>query len=86
MYRRLSWLRWHLLEEPVSSMQQRVAHLLAEWPDNPLLMQLKAICQRLLGTSIIFVSHANCKAVICHVSHKVFRPDRCEFSFSIVSC
>ena len=38
-----------LLEEPVFSMGQRVANLLAEWPDNPLLMQLKAICQRLLG-------------------------------------
>ena len=38
-----------LLEDPVNAMLQRVSHLLAEWPDNPLLLQLRAICQRLLG-------------------------------------
>ena len=38
-----------LLEDPVNDMLQRVSHLLAEWPDNPLLLQLRAICQRLLG-------------------------------------
>ncbi|KAK9833665.1 hypothetical protein WJX74_002204 [Apatococcus lobatus] len=37
-----------LLEDPVNDMQSRVGYLLAEWPDNPLLLQLKAICQRLL--------------------------------------
>lgn len=40
-----------LLEDPVNDMQQRVEYLLAEWPDNPLLLQLKAICKRLLGMS-----------------------------------
>ena len=38
-----------LLIPPVQALQARLAELLEEWPDNPLLEQLKAICSRLLG-------------------------------------
>lgn len=38
-----------LLVQPVSTMAARLAQLLEEWPDHPILLQLQAICHRLLG-------------------------------------
>ena len=40
-----------LLEEPLQAMQERLTQLLADWPENPILMQLLALCQRLAGES-----------------------------------
>lgn len=37
------------LVHPVRDLQVRLAQLLEEWPENPLLEQLVAICNRLLG-------------------------------------
>ena len=48
-----------LLQAPVRALQARLAALLVEWPDHPLLLQLDAISQRLLGVP----SHAPCKTV-----------------------
>ena len=41
-----------LLEEPLQAMQERLTQLLADWPENPILMQLLALCQRLAGESL----------------------------------
>lgn len=38
-----------LVVKPVSTIAARLAQLLDEWPDHPILLQLQAICQRLLG-------------------------------------
>lgn len=38
-----------LLQGPVRGMRGRLAQLLLEWSDHPLLLQLDAICERLLG-------------------------------------
>ena len=38
-----------LLVLPVTQLQTRLKELLDEWPENPLLDQLVAICDRLLG-------------------------------------
>ena len=38
-----------LLQGPVRGVRARLAELLAEWPDHPLLTQLAAIADRLLG-------------------------------------
>ena len=40
-----------LLEEPLQAMQERLTQLLADWPENPILMQLLALCHRLAGNS-----------------------------------
>ena len=34
---------------PLAALQRRLQELLAEWPDNPLLMQLLAVCSRIQG-------------------------------------
>jgi hypothetical protein len=38
-----------LLAAPVLGVRDRLAALLAEWPEHPILAQLTAICDRLLG-------------------------------------
>ena len=38
-----------LLDEPLQGMQGRLGRLLADWPDNPILTQLLALCARLAG-------------------------------------
>ena len=38
-----------LLKGPVCSLKGRLAQLLAEWPEHPVLEQLSAICDRLTG-------------------------------------
>ena len=38
-----------LLQRPVCALKARLAQLLAEWPDHPVLVQLLAICDRLTG-------------------------------------
>jgi hypothetical protein len=38
-----------LLVAPVRGVRDRLAQLLAEWPEHPILAQLTAICDRLLG-------------------------------------
>ena len=38
-----------LLDEPLQGMQGRLGQLLADWPDNPILTQLLALCARLAG-------------------------------------
>ena len=38
-----------LLQSPVGATQKRLAELLEEWPEHPVLMQLDAICCRLQG-------------------------------------
>ena len=38
-----------LLQGPVRAVRTRLTELLAEWPDHPLLAQLAAIADRLLG-------------------------------------
>ncbi len=38
-----------LLQGPVRAVRARLTELLAEWPDHPLLVQLAAIADRLLG-------------------------------------
>lgn len=43
-----------LLIAPVQALQVRLEELLLEWPDNPLLEQLVAICKRLIGTLFSF--------------------------------
>ena len=40
-----------LLQGPVRGVRARLAELLAEWPDHPLLTQLAAIADRLLGVA-----------------------------------
>ena len=40
-----------LLAAPVRGVAARLAQLLAEWPEHPILAQLAAICARLLGES-----------------------------------
>ena len=40
-----------LLMAPIAALQTRLHELLAEWPDNPLLTQLLAICDRIQGES-----------------------------------
>jgi midasin len=37
-----------LMQQPLSDLAQRLTHLLEEWPDHPLLLQLSAIVARLL--------------------------------------
>lgn len=37
------------MESPVAGMRARLAGLLAEWPEHPVLLQLDALCARLLG-------------------------------------
>jgi len=44
-----SVLEVKLIVPPVSALRSRVKQLLEEWPGNPLLEQLVAICGRLLG-------------------------------------
>jgi hypothetical protein len=41
-----------LLQAPVRAVSSRLAALLQEWPDHPLLLQLAALCSRLLGARI----------------------------------
>lgn len=41
-----------LLHEPVGAVSRRVASLLADYPDHPVLQQLAAIATRLLGLSL----------------------------------
>lgn len=38
-----------LLQAPVSALRARLAQLLQEWPEHPVLLQLLAICDRLTG-------------------------------------
>ena len=38
-----------LLQAPVSALRARLAQLLLEWPEHPVLLQLHAICDRLTG-------------------------------------
>lgn len=38
-----------LLEEPVAALRARLAQLLEDWPDHPILSQLVALCDRLTG-------------------------------------
>ena len=38
-----------LLQAPLAALQARLASLLADWPDHPVLSQLHAIAERLLG-------------------------------------
>lgn len=38
-----------LLQGPVAALRARLAHLLQEWPEHPVLVQLLAICDRLTG-------------------------------------
>ena len=38
-----------LMEEPVQALRARLAQLLADWPDHPILAQLLVLCDRLLG-------------------------------------
>ena len=38
-----------LLAAPVRAVAARLAQLLADWPEHPILEQLAAICGRLLG-------------------------------------
>ncbi len=38
-----------LLAAPVRGVAARMAQLLQEWPEHPILSQLAAICARLLG-------------------------------------
>ena len=38
-----------LLQGPVTACRTRLAALLQDWPDHPLLTQLLAICDRMLG-------------------------------------
>ena len=40
-----------LVKEPVTALTQRLRQLLMDWPENPLLEQLIALCNRLLGAS-----------------------------------
>ena len=47
-----------LLQGPVRGVRARLAELLAEWPDHPLLTQLAAIADRLLGELFLMVAHA----------------------------
>ncbi len=44
---------------PVQILQGRLRELLQEWPDNPLLEQLIAICDRLLGMQLLGGFHHN---------------------------
>ena len=53
-----------LLDEPLQGMQGRLEQLLADWPDNPILTQLLALCARLAGER----SACNCTHVsVCQV-------------------
>ena len=45
-----------LLDEPLQGLQGRLGQLLADWPDNPILTQLLALCARLAGEA----SACNC--------------------------
>lgn len=38
-----------LMEEPVQALHARLAQLLADWPEHPILSKLLALCDRLLG-------------------------------------
>ena len=49
-----------LLDEPVQAMQERLTQLLADWPENPILMQLLALCQRLAGNFLTRLRHSAC--------------------------
>jgi hypothetical protein len=49
-----------LLQGPVRGMRGRLAQLLLDWPDHPLLLQLDAICERLLGTHSAHFLGAQC--------------------------
>ena len=40
-----------LLQGPVRTMCGRLASLMLEYPEHPLLLQLDAICERLLGVN-----------------------------------
>ena len=40
-----------LLQGPVSALRVRLAQLLLEWPEHPVLLLLHAICDRLTGGS-----------------------------------
>ena len=44
-----------LVKEPVTALTQRLGQLLLDWPENPLLEQLIALCSRLLGASCGFI-------------------------------
>ena len=55
-----------LLQGPVRGVRARLAELLAEWPDHPLLTQLAAIADRLLGVAaywgITFATSTSCSS------------------------
>ena len=47
-----------LLGPPLSMLQGRLAELLLDWPDHPILMQLDALTSRILGAMPIGRVHA----------------------------
>ena len=46
-----------LLGPPLSTLQGRLAELLHDWPDHPILMQLDALTSRILGAMPIARVH-----------------------------
>lgn len=59
-----------LLQSPVGATQKRLAELLEEWPEHPVLMQLDAICCRLQGEQggawvILAFSMTCCLCMLC---------------------
>lgn len=49
-----------LLAAPVVGVRDRLAALLAQWPEHPILAQLNAICDRLLGARCAAPEHQGC--------------------------
>ncbi len=54
-----------LLQGPVRGVRARLTELLAEWPDHPLLTQLAAIADRLLGELLVVVA-AHVGLLLCN--------------------
>lgn len=62
-----------LLVAPVRGVAARLAQLLEEWPEHPILSQLAAICGRLLGGGLAVTVLSACKTLLtCRL------PERCK--------
>lgn len=77
-----------LLAAPMLGVRDRLAALLGEWPGHPILAQLTAICDRLLGERCTASEHSVASGNMCSLhaaegppvatSHHCGTPGRCH--------